>query len=87
MFWNARQAVMTGARQDAYSVLLHDDEVHTPIVNDLTSSPDDLLNQILPFEARLGTNFERAFRETQSCMEANWDAERYDPHQGRLYVN
>lgn len=76
-FWQARHAA--GDRRDAYSVLLHDDEVITPVVNDLTRTPDDLLARVLPHKARLGTNFTKALKATQSCMERHWSAERCVP--------
>lgn len=80
-FWQARHATTgtTGDRRDAYSVLLHDDEVYIPVRNDFTSTPDDLLTRVLPYRARLGTNFTKALQATQSCMERNWSAERCVP--------
>lgn len=78
MFWISRQAAtaVAGNRRDSYSVLLHDMEVACPVNNDFTSGPDDLLNRVLPYRARLGNDFNNALQATQSCMEANWSPER-----------
>jgi hypothetical protein len=64
------------ARRDAYSVILFSGSAKTMLVNDFTSSPDQLLNSLLGEEAGSGTNFALALRAGQSVMLKNWSAER-----------
>jgi len=82
-FWVSRQAALnaTGsrtvvARRDAYSVILFDHHVTTCIQNDFSSSPDQLLNLVLPHETRGGTNYTSALTTTQDVMQHNWSTER-----------
>ena len=79
-FWTARAAALANsnaARRDAYSLILFNKRVDTPIVNDLTSTPDRLLEVLLCFRtARHGTNFDLAIQQAQRVMEHNWNAER-----------
>ena len=51
---------MGSARRDAYSLLLFDSGVSYGIVNDVASSPDELLRIMLRYEAGGGTSFNRA---------------------------
>lgn len=64
-------------RQDAYSVILFDDSTTNAVDNDVTSSPDELLNIMLNHQANGGTNFATALREAQAVMERHWSAERF----------
>jgi len=79
-FWTARGAAIASSnavRRDAYSVVLFDHEVVIPIVNDFASTPDQLLNILLGFEADDGgTNFGLAIQRTQVIMEQSWSTER-----------
>ncbi|KAH7918945.1 hypothetical protein BV22DRAFT_1041330 [Leucogyrophana mollusca] len=79
-FWSARHAAVAGsqqgARRDAYSVVLFDHTIVDAIVNDFTSSPDELLDAVLQFQADGGTNFTAAIQRTQGIMEQNWSTER-----------
>ena len=82
-FWVSRQAALNAAvaqaavaRRDAYSVILFDHLVTTCVQNDFVSSPDQLLDLVLPHEARGGTNYSSALTTTQSVMENNWSTER-----------
>jgi hypothetical protein len=81
-FWMARQAMIsnsggTVARRDAYSVLLYCDlAMPTPIINDFTRTPDQLLQELLPHTASGGTNFVAALRLAQLMMETHWSTER-----------
>ncbi|KAF9231331.1 hypothetical protein BU15DRAFT_68421 [Melanogaster broomeanus] len=78
-FWTARAAAVAGshaARRDAYSVILFDHTVQTPIVDDFASTPDQLLDTLLPFEADGGTNFTIAIQQAQAIMEQSWSTER-----------
>src|ERR1700733_14334172 len=78
-FWMSRQAVTAaGARRDAYSVILFDNATSTAIANDFTSTPDDLLDEILTYSKRGGTNFTAALISTQALMQQHWSTERYE---------
>lgn len=65
------------ARRDSYSVILFDHELHKAISNDFTSTPDALINLLLQYGARGGTNFDMALKAAQQCMEDHWSTERY----------
>ena len=78
-FWTARAAAIASsnaARRDAYSVILFDDGVETPIVNDFASTPDQLLGALLGFGTGYGTNFSLAIQQAQVVMEQRWSTER-----------
>ena len=78
-FWIARAAAIASsnaARRDAYSVVLFDGGVESPIVNDFASTPDQLLDALLGFGRGRGTNFGLAIQQTQAVMEQNWNTER-----------
>ena len=78
-FWIARAAVIAGssaARRDAYSVILFDNGVVTPITNDFTSTPDQLLDALLGYGTGRGTNFTLSIQQAQTVMERNWSNER-----------
>ena len=83
-FWSARQAAtqraMGSARRDAYSLLLFDSGVSYGIVNDVASSPDELLRIMLRYEAGGGTSFNRALDGARSLMEQNWSTDRFGCH-------
>jgi len=83
-FWVSRHAALnaTGsqaavARRDAYSVILFDHHMTTCVQNDFISSPDQLLDLVLPYEARGGTDYTSALTITQRIMEDNWSTERW----------
>jgi hypothetical protein len=63
-------------RRDAYSVILFDDSTRTALDNDVTSSPDQLLDIMLSHYANGGTNFSNALRAAQTTMVQNWSSER-----------
>jgi hypothetical protein len=81
-FWSSRHAVLTagqctaGARRDAYSVILFHKDTQTVLVNDVTSTPDELLSPLLDQSTRHGTNFSGALRAAQVVMTQNWSTER-----------
>ena len=78
-FWTARAAAITSSnavRRDAYSVVLFDDVVNTPVVNDFASTPDQLLGTLLGFDTGGGTDFGLAIRRAQAIMEKSWSTER-----------
>jgi len=80
-FWSARHAAVTSgqqavARRDSYSVILFDHTIVNGVINDFTSSPDQLLTAILPHRAAGGTDFTAAIKRAQTVMEQNWSTER-----------
>ena len=82
-FWSARHTPSTanpqgvGARRDAYSVILFDHTTLQVVINDFTSSPEQLLGVVLPYPDGGGTNFSAALRTGQDVMEQNWNTERF----------
>ena len=83
-FWSARHAAATWGKQafwlrrDAYSVILFNDTAKSVVVNDFTSSPDQLLDIILNEQTERGTNFAEALQAGQAVMEDNWNTERFE---------
>ncbi|KAG1725515.1 hypothetical protein EDB19DRAFT_1643996 [Suillus lakei] len=78
-FWSARAIAIGGqqaARRDSYSVILFDSSVTNAFVNDFVSSPDQLLDAVLRYDADGGTNFTAAVQRAQSVMEQHWSTER-----------
>jgi hypothetical protein len=88
-FWSARHAAVTlgqqaiGARRDAYSIVLFDTTTLDAVVNDFTSTPDQLLDIVLKERARGGTNFTEALQAGKAIMIRNWSTERFVP----LFIN
>ncbi|KAG6369029.1 hypothetical protein JVT61DRAFT_1964, partial [Boletus reticuloceps] len=79
-FWAARAVAIASsnaARRDAYSVILFDRGVATPIVNDFASTPDQLLRPLLAAGIHHGTNFTLAIQQAQVVMEQSWSTERF----------
>lgn len=78
-FWLARHAaISTGTnRRDSYSVILFDHALYSAVNNDFTSTPEALLDMVLPYGAGGGTNFNMALESARQCMENNWSTERY----------
>lgn len=82
-FWMSRNTALTSAqavaaRRDAYSVILFDHVVLNCFTNDFTSSPDQLLNTVVPHQARGGTNYSAALSAAQVVMQQHWSTERYE---------
>lgn len=82
-FWSARHAAIMadrqgpGTRPDAYSVVLFSEQTTNVIVNDLTSTPDQLLATVLAERPSRGTNFSEALGAARAIMEENWSMERF----------
>ena len=82
-FWSARHTAVTsgqqaiGARRDAYSIILFDNNTKNAVVNDFTSTPDQLLDIVLNEKANGGTNFTTALQAGQAVMIRNWSTERF----------
>ncbi|KAL4067444.1 hypothetical protein V8B97DRAFT_1873723 [Scleroderma yunnanense] len=80
-FWSARAAAIgssgSAVRRDAYSVILFDDRALTVIENDLTSTPDQLLDSLLRYkpESRT-TDFTKAIIHAQGLLKKNWNTAR-----------
>ncbi|KAH9021917.1 hypothetical protein EDB84DRAFT_1274768 [Lactarius hengduanensis] len=81
-FWIARQATFDrvgqsggGFRKDAYSLILFDSAPTTCFENDFTSSPEDLLNEVVKYEAGGGTDFISALMRTQDIMTSHWSSD------------
>ena len=77
-FWSARHAAgsRVGARCDAYSIILFEFATTPILINDLTRTPDQLLDVMLRYQAGGGTNFSEALRAGGAVMEQNWSTER-----------
>jgi len=81
-FWSARNAAITAgpraacARRDAYSVILFDKRTKNILVNDFTSTPEQLLGFVLDEGPSFGTNFTAALEVAGTVMEQNWSPER-----------
>ncbi|KAG1848072.1 hypothetical protein DFJ58DRAFT_746884 [Suillus subalutaceus] len=78
-FWSARAAAVAGrqsARRDSYSIILFDRSVVDVVVNDFSSSPDQLLDAVIRHNTSVGTNFTAAIQRAQSVMEQHWSTER-----------
>ncbi|KIM52556.1 hypothetical protein SCLCIDRAFT_549583 [Scleroderma citrinum Foug A] len=79
-FWSARATAigsgMNVARRDAYSVILFNHAALTAIENDFTSTPDQLLDALLPYKADRGTNYTAALVHAQDLMKKHWCTER-----------
>lgn len=80
-FWSSRHAATVGrqtvgTRRDAYSVILFESATTYILINDFTSTPDELLGSVLGHQADGGTNFSEALRAGGAVMEQNWSAER-----------
>ena len=66
----------TGARCDAYSVVLFCHRATNVLVNDFTRTPDQLLDTVLAEQPYGFTNFSEALRAARDIMEENWSTER-----------
>lgn len=66
----------TDTRRDAYSVVLFNQVAKNALVNDLTSSPDQLLDALLGEKADGSTDFSSALRAGEAIMVENWSQER-----------
>jgi hypothetical protein len=81
-FWSARHVAATagqqgaGARHDAYSVVLFSERAKNVLVNDFTSTPDELLDIVLAEEPSGATSFSEALKAAGAIMEQHWSTER-----------
>lgn len=81
-YWSGRPATATadqqttGAQRDTYSVILFNHSTMNAIVNDSTSSPDQLLDALLTERAGGTTDFASALKVGEAVMVENWSPER-----------
>lgn len=74
--WTAAAQASAAARRDAYTAVLFDHEMATCFANDFTRTPDELLDTVLRYPARGGTDFDGALTTAQAAMESHWSTER-----------
>ena len=60
-----------------YSVIVFDRHVHHAVVDDTTSSAEDLLTSILRYAPGFGTNFTSAIEAARVRMDTQWDNDRF----------
>ncbi|KZT36298.1 hypothetical protein SISSUDRAFT_1007685 [Sistotremastrum suecicum HHB10207 ss-3] len=65
-----------GIRRDAYSLVLFDHQAQVIRENDFASTPDELLDYVLPLQYQGGTNFDTALSTALDVMERHWSSER-----------
>ncbi|KAF8726080.1 hypothetical protein AX14_008092 [Amanita brunnescens Koide BX004] len=70
-FWSARQA--TGLQRDANTVILHAEDTQFVCENDLTRSPSELLDLLLPNSPKGGNSFHKAFKAADTAISKWWD--------------
>jgi len=84
-FWQSRRHALTAsgsgaqaasARKDAYSVILFHHAVTRSFENDFQQTPQNMLQNLLQYEADGGTNYELAVIETEALMRRHWSSER-----------
>ncbi|KAJ1300986.1 hypothetical protein OPQ81_003410 [Rhizoctonia solani] len=77
-FWLSREGGQPTAqpRQDAYSVITFNDSPTTRLVNDFTSTTNQLLSQLLQNSAGGGTNFNSALSHAQSLIRTHWNSDK-----------
>ena len=80
-FWSSNHAA-TGRRQtcacrDAYTVILFDSDATPILINDIKSTPNQLLDTVLVHQTGSGTDFSGALRAGRAAMEQSWTRERF----------
>ncbi|KAK0446849.1 hypothetical protein EV421DRAFT_1707267 [Armillaria borealis] len=82
-FWVSRHAAVTANRRgraqhrrDSYSVILFDNAIIRGVINDFTSSPQELLNGLLRHQTGFRTDYDLALSDARTVMAQNWSAER-----------
>ncbi|CAE6489587.1 unnamed protein product [Rhizoctonia solani] len=81
-FLKNREATVANAglksRQDSYTILMHDDKSQIRVQNDLTSTTDQLINQLIPhrYVGCGGNDFDLAIMTAQQTIEKNWNTDR-----------
>ncbi|KIJ61761.1 hypothetical protein HYDPIDRAFT_115585 [Hydnomerulius pinastri MD-312] len=78
-FWTARVAAADqshSAHRDSYSIVMHEQDTEIVCENDLTSSPDQLLDMLLTQYPQRGNSFSKAIKKAQEIMERRWSTAR-----------
>ncbi|KIJ12370.1 hypothetical protein PAXINDRAFT_83091 [Paxillus involutus ATCC 200175] len=78
-FWRARIATAgqgSLTHRDSYSIILHDQVTEIICENDLTRSPDELLDLLLPKGPKGGNSFNKALKAAEKVMTQCWADER-----------
>lgn len=87
-FWQSREIglassgttvpgqVAAPTRRDSYSVILFNHAVTRSFENDFEHTPDNLLQNLLQYQAQGNTNYEAAVQETEVVMRKHWSTER-----------
>lgn len=74
-FWSARQAAV-GHQRDANTIILHAQSTQSVCESDTTSSPDELLDLLLPNYPKGGNSFDLALRAADIAISKWWDDTR-----------
>jgi hypothetical protein len=74
-FWTARQAA-SGVQSDANTIILHAEGTQFVCENDITRSPDDLLDLLLPNAPKGGNSFNKALKAADAAITRWWDDTR-----------
>lgn len=74
-FWSARQAVV-GLQRDANTIILHAEGTQSLCENDLTRSPSELLDLLLPNGPKGGNSFDKALKAADTAISKWWDDAR-----------
>lgn len=83
-FWASRMSAVAGGnnaqvnaiRRDSYSVVLFDHAPVKCVANDFTSSPEQLIDTLLPYRANGGTSYDVALTAAEEVMRQYWTTER-----------
>ena len=77
-FWTARNAAFRDLvqRPDSYSLLLFDQDVYNVVSNDEDSTPEQLLQILLEYNAGWGTEYRGALNQARALIETHWDGHR-----------
>ena len=74
-FWTARQAAF-GIQSDANTIILHAEGTQSVCENDTTSSPNELLDLLLPNAPKGGNSFNKALKAADAVITRCWDDTR-----------
>jgi len=74
-FWSARQAVV-GPQRDANTVILHAEDTQIVCENDLTRTPAELLDVLLPNGPKGSNSFDKALKAAHTAISKWWDDAR-----------
>lgn len=77
-FLKSRESVFKsrGPRRDAYSIITHESTATARITNDLTSTTEQIIDQLISYGVGGGNHFGRAIEMAHKVIQENWHAER-----------